>query len=70
MSGIVWLRYVSHLATGLFGSAMRACISGPVKYETPSRQRAGLDVPPGVAPISVIPRYRCGSPKGVELAGR
>ena len=28
MSGIVWLRYVSHLATGLFGSAMRACISG------------------------------------------
>jgi hypothetical protein len=28
MSGIVWLRYVSQLATGLFGSAMRACISG------------------------------------------
>ena len=27
-SGIVWLTYVSQLATGLFESAMMACISG------------------------------------------
>jgi hypothetical protein len=27
----------------------RTCDGKPVKYETPSRQRAGLDVPPGVA---------------------